>query len=151
MAEAFPSSSSAAAAMMKSESSAGGAESSRFEKSLGLLTQRFVTLLQESIRDLKLRSDWTNPRKLELNTGRPEPGNNGYWQLGTQQPEACMVIGRFRKIFREIYQSTNHHAGFRLLGTQGWDSKAFFPFGRFFGRIFGRFFGRFFGRLFESY
>ena len=47
MAEAFPSSS-AAAAMMKSESSAGGAESSRFEKSLGLLTQKFVTLLQES-------------------------------------------------------------------------------------------------------
>ena len=46
--EAFPSS---AAAMLKSESSAGGAESSRFEKSLGLLTQRFVTLLQESIQN----------------------------------------------------------------------------------------------------
>ena len=32
-------------------------------------------------------------RKLELNTGRPEPGNNGYWQLGYQQPQACVVIG----------------------------------------------------------
>ena len=36
------------AAMMKSESSAGGAESSCFQKLLGLLTQKFVTLLQEA-------------------------------------------------------------------------------------------------------
>jgi len=59
VAEAFPSSS-AAAAMMKSESSAGGAESSRFEKSLGLLTQKFVTLLQEAeegLLDLKVAAD----------------------------------------------------------------------------------------------
>jgi len=59
VAEAFPSSS-AAVAMMKSESSAGGAESSRFEKSLGLLTQKFVTLLQEAeegLLDLKVAAD----------------------------------------------------------------------------------------------
>ena len=36
----------------------------------------------------------TDSRKLELNTGRPDPGNNGYWQLGDQEPQACMVIGR---------------------------------------------------------
>merc|ERR1719490_147630 len=45
---------------MKSESSAGGAESSRFEKSLGLLTQKFVTLLQEAedgLLDLKVAAD----------------------------------------------------------------------------------------------
>ena len=32
------------------------------------------------------------PRKLELNTGRLELGNNGFWELGNQQLQPCMVI-----------------------------------------------------------
>ena len=59
------------------------------------------------------------PRKLELNTGRQDPGNNGYWQLGDQDQhspnQACMLIGRFGNFFRVSYQSINHHAVFRLL------------------------------------
>ena len=30
-----------------------------------------------------LDSPWVSPRKLELNTGRPEPGNNGYEKMVT--------------------------------------------------------------------
>ena len=48
----------------------------------------------------------------------PEPGNNGYWQPGGQQPQACMVIGRLVDIPEKISESANHHAGMQLFGPQ---------------------------------
>ena len=52
------------------------------------------------------------------------------WQLDAPQPHV-MVIGRFGKIFREIYQLTNAHAGLRLsdskLPIQNPDPYPLFP------------------------
>ena len=51
-----------------------------------------VSIFQEKAKAPKYQANaLVQPRKLELTTGRPEPGNGGYsrdWQLGYQVPDS---------------------------------------------------------------
>ena len=50
--------------------------------------------------------------------GVPVPWENGYQQLGDQQPLACMGIGRLVDLPEKCFKSTQHYANLWLLVTK---------------------------------
>ena len=69
---------------------------------LGLLCCTFqVTFLLYKHGDLPI----LHPSPWKVKSGRPEGNNGYYYQLGDQEPQACMVIGQFRNFSgRSTYQ-----------------------------------------------